>query len=75
MSHIWKLTTVPESNDKGSWFGWNHSMVRRLDLSNEDDQSLFEEGVSFSKSVLAGEVEGKDDGGESTVVENDTSVM
>lgn len=75
MSHIWKLTTVPESNDKGSWFGWNHSMVRRLDLSNKDDQSLFEEGVSFSKSVLAGEVEGKDDGGENTVVENDTSVM
>ena len=75
MSHIWKLTTVPESNDKGSWFGWNHSMVRRLDLSNEDDQSLFEEGVSFSKSVLAGEVEGKDDGGESTGVEDDTSVM
>ena len=75
MSHIWKLTTVPESNDKGSWFGWNHSMVRRLDLSNEDDQSLFEEGVSFSKSVLAGEVEGKDDGGESTVVEDGTSVM
>ena len=21
MSHIWHLTTVPESNDKGSWFG------------------------------------------------------
>ena len=76
MSHIWKLTTVPESNDKGSWFGWNHTMVRKLDLANQDDQNLFEEGVSFGKSVLAGEVEGKEEAATGEIVENsDSAVM
>ena len=73
MAHIWKLTTVPESNDKGSWFGWHQVVDRKLDLSNGEDQALFEEGVAFSKSVLAGEVEGKEEAETVGIIEEDNS--
>ena len=73
MAHIWKLTTVPESNDKGSWFGWHQVVDRKLDLSNGEDQALFEEGVAFSKSVLAGEVEGKEEVETGEIIEEDNS--
>ena len=26
-SHLYNLKTVPQSNDKGSWFGWSVSKV------------------------------------------------
>ena len=30
MSHIYKLTTVPEQNDMGSWFGWTINKDRQI---------------------------------------------
>jgi hypothetical protein len=58
MSHKYQLTTVAESNDKGSWFGWDIHKVGMLDLSQERD--LFDMAVEFAKSVKAGEVEVKE---------------
>jgi hypothetical protein len=57
MSQIYNLTTVAESNDKGSWFGWEVSRERQLDLDNESD--LFDMAVAFAKSVRAGDVKVK----------------
>jgi hypothetical protein len=59
MSHIYKLSTVEERNDKGSWFGWEVSRERVLNLASESDAALFEMAVVFSKSVKAGEVKVK----------------
>lgn len=61
MSQIYKLTTVQEQNDKGTWFGWEINRERGLDLKNEEDASWFDMGVSFAKSVKAGEVEVKNE--------------
>jgi hypothetical protein len=61
MSQVYRLRTVEERNDKGSWFGWEISHERSLDLA--DEKPLFDLGVSFSKSVRAGEVKVKEDQG------------
>jgi hypothetical protein len=61
MSQVYRLRTVEERNDKGSWFGWEISHDRSLDLA--DEKPLFDLGVSFSKSVRAGEVKVKEDQG------------
>jgi hypothetical protein len=51
----YKLTTVPESNDKGSWFGWKvESYKSTLELTGGED--LYLGSRNFRKSVQAGEV-------------------
>jgi len=61
MSQVYRLRTVEERNDKGSWFGWEISHERSLNLGYE--KPVFDLGVSFSKSVRAGEVKVKEDQG------------
>jgi hypothetical protein len=61
MSQVYRLRTVEERNDKGSWFGWEIGHVRSLDLSTE--KMVFDMGVSFAQSVRAGEVKVKEDQG------------
>lgn len=61
MSQVYRLRTVEERNDKGSWFGWEISHERSLDLANE--KGIFDLGVAFSKSVRAGEVKVKEEHG------------
>ena len=60
MSQFYTLTTVPEQNDLGKWFGWAIARERQLDLSNDFEKSLFDNAVAFAKSVEAGEVEAKE---------------
>jgi hypothetical protein len=55
-SHMYKLTTVPESNDKGSWFGWKHA-----EFALVEDQAMYDTAKSFKDSVMAGEVRAKMD--------------
>ena len=57
MSQVYKVTSVPEQNDKGSWYGWEISRERSLDLSNQGDKDVFDMAVAFGKSVKAGDVE------------------
>ena len=61
MSQVYRLRTVEERNDKGSWFGWEIGHERPLDLASEKE--IFEMGVAFAKSVRAGEVKVKEDQG------------
>ena len=46
----WKMTTVEESNDMGSWFNWT--------IANDgfvQDKELLEAAMNFRKSIMAGE--------------------
>ena len=60
MSQFYTLTTVPEQNDLGKWYGWAIARERQLDLSNDFEKRLFDNAVAFAKSVEAGEVEAKE---------------
>ena len=53
-SHIYNLKTVQQSNDKGTWFGWEVSKVGPI-----QDAALYQKAKSFSESVNKGEVETK----------------
>ena len=60
MSQMYNLSTVPEQNDKGKWYGWVINRVRQLDLSDDLHKAIFENCVAFAKSVEAGEVDVKE---------------
>jgi len=53
-SHIYKLSTVQMSNDKGTWFGWDVSKVGPV-----KDKSIYDMAKNFAVSVGKGEVEAK----------------
>ena len=74
MSHIYKLTTVPEQNDMGSWFGWTINKDRQIDLADQFEKHAFDAAIAFAKSIQAGEVEVKEPSAEpasSGVVKDD----
>lgn len=58
-SHVYRVKTVAESNDKGDWFGYDVSKERALDPSKPDDADLINQAVSFMQSVKAGDVKVK----------------
>ena len=45
-SHIYKLKTVPQSNSKGTWFGWDIQKIGPV-----KDQGMYEAAKSFTLSV------------------------
>lgn len=49
MSRKYKLTTVPESNDQGSWFGYRIELVGLV-----EDQAEYAEAVAFRNAVRSG---------------------
>ena len=49
-SHLYHLTTTPEQNDQGSWYGWKIEMVGAL-----EDPALYGAAKSFRDAVKAGE--------------------
>ena len=53
--HTWRMTTVPEANDKGDWFGYKFEHEREI-AANEP---LFKEAYDFWQSVKAGNVKVK----------------
>ena len=50
-SHIYKLRTVQQSNDKGTWFGWDVSKVGPI-----TDKGIYEIAKGFSNNVAKGAV-------------------
>jgi len=50
-SHIYKLKTVQQSNDKGTWFGWDVSKVGPI-----TDKGIYEIAKGFSTNVAKGAV-------------------
>ena len=53
-SHIYKLSTVQMSNDKGIWFGWDVAKVGPV-----TDKSIYDSAKAFAESVGKGEVQTK----------------
>lgn len=51
-SHVYKMKTVPESNEKGSWFGWDISTVGPV-----TDASLYQDAKAFYAKVAEGKVQ------------------
>lgn len=50
-SNMYRLTTVPESNAQGSWYGWKVETLQPV-----DDANLYQAAKAFRDSVKAGEV-------------------
>jgi hypothetical protein len=50
-SHAYKLTTVPESNNQGSWYGWKIELVGPV-----EDSFIYQSAKQFRDSIIAGEV-------------------
>ena len=50
-SHIYRLSTVQMSNDKGTWFGWDVSKVGPV-----TDKGIYDMAKSFAGSVGKGEI-------------------
>lgn len=50
---MYKLTTIPEQNDKGTWYGW------RFERAGRASQQHFELGKSFYQTVKKGDVQAK----------------
>ena len=69
MSQVYKVGTVQEQNDKGTWFGFDVTRVRSLDLENKEDEYLFNTALQFEESIQAGEVEVKEDKSANTAKE------
>jgi len=53
-SHIYNLSTVQMSNDKGTWFGWDVSKVGPV-----TDKAIYDMAKSFADSVGKGEIQAK----------------
>ena len=60
-SHIYKLSTVQMSNDKGTWFGWDVAKVGPV-----TDKPIYDMAKSFAESVGKGEIEAKPEAQEQT---------
>jgi hypothetical protein len=48
-SNVYKVTTVPESNDKGSWFGYDFALVGKV-----TDEGEYTEAKNFNHAVKSG---------------------
>jgi len=57
-SHIYNLSTVQMSNDKGTWFGWEVEKMGPV-----KDKAMYEMAKSFAQSVGQDEVQVKHDSG------------
>jgi len=53
-SHIYRLKTVQQSNDKGTWFGWDVSQVGPV-----KDKAVYDIAKQFATRVSKGEIEAK----------------
>ena len=61
-SHVYKVTTVPESNDKGSWFGYKIELVGKL-----EDPAIYSAAKEFRNAITAGEVKAQQPSTEAAV--------
>jgi len=50
---MWRVSTVPESNEKGSWYGWKFEHVGYFE---DREDPAFQAALAFAKSIHQGEV-------------------
>lgn len=55
-SHMYTLRTVPETKDQYSWFNWEPTLLRVLDLEDGVDKALFDAAKTFRDQIKSGEV-------------------
>jgi hypothetical protein len=53
-SHVYKLTTIPQSNDQGAWMGWKVELVKTV-----DDSNIYNAAKAFRDAVKSGEAKPK----------------
>ena len=53
-SHVYKLKTVQQSNDKGTWFGWDVNKIGPV-----QDKAVYDQAKSFSQNISKGNVKVK----------------
>ena len=53
-SHIYQLRTIQQSNDKGTWFGWEVSKIGPV-----QDTTLYQQAKTFTENVSKGDVKVK----------------
>ena len=53
-SHLYRLSSQAESNDKGKWFGWEIERIGPI-----EDKSVYQAAKAFATQVNAGEVKVK----------------
>ena len=53
-SHVYKLSTVQMSNDKGTWFGWDINKVGPI-----QNRALYDQAKSFSQNISKGNIKAK----------------
>ena len=53
-SHLYQLKTVQQSNDKGTWFGWEVSKIGPI-----EDAAMYQQAKSFAESISKGDVQVK----------------
>lgn len=54
----YKLVTVPQQNDKGSWYGWE---IQKIGPLEEGEAHIFQMGAQFMKAISAGDVVVRED--------------
>lgn len=55
-SHVYRLFTSKESNDKGTWYGWE---VERVGKVGADQTAAYVEAKTFAEAIKAGAVQVK----------------
>jgi len=53
-SHLYRLSSQAESNDKGKWFGWEIERIGPI-----EDKNVYQAAKAFATQVNAGEVKVK----------------
>ena len=66
-SHVYRLTSSKESNDKGTWYGWEVERVGPV-----EDATVYHSAKTFALSVKQGEVNVKHDQEEGAKATSDT---
>ena len=64
-SHLYRLTTQAESNDKGKWFGWEVEKVGPV-----EDMNAYTAAKSFAQQINAGDVKVKHEHAEGAASSN-----
>ena len=61
-SHSYRLTTRPESNDKGDWYGWNINKVGPVDKDTYQAAKAFADSISKGQVKVKYEIESDSSG-------------
>jgi len=61
-SHVYRITTVPESNEKGKWYGIKVVLERPLILTDELDLQIYQIAKAFREQVATGTAKVADPG-------------